>query len=339
MKRALLVGMCIVLSLLAYSGCGSDSPSSSSSLTAPTIQSPSVGETIEELQPTLTVGNATGGVGEPTYQFEVAADSSFGSVVASDEGIRQGGGGTTSWKVPRVLEPGRDYFWRARASASGEIGPYSSVATFSIRAGFLSTDPDAGGLIVFDPLWNGTSVGEVGGGTFNSRGWMATAADTYIRYEVPTLPNGFVEFDVTNLRNPNPRSDKRSLLIMWDPTAGDYTDNPYRVHIAKYDTRLVDRWHVRLRFISQGQEHNTGIDLYDWDPNRVYTWRMEWGAFPGLVGSQRVRVLLDGAEIMVRNYDPIYRPAVHWIELGMGPRQETLEQAIFSNVKIGVRRP
>jgi hypothetical protein len=66
---------------------------------------------------------------------------------------------------------------------------------------------------------------------------------------------------------------------------------------------------------------------------------MEWGAFPNIVSSQRARVLLDGAEVMVRNYDPIYRPSVHWIELGMAPRNETLEQAIFSNVRIGVRQP
>jgi hypothetical protein len=168
---------------------------------------------------------------------------------------------------------------------------------------------------------------------------MATAADCYIRYDVPTIRNGFVEFDVTNLRNPNPRSDKRNLLIMWDPTAGEYTQNPYRVHIAKYDTELVTRWHVRLRWISQGQEANTGLNLLNWDPDQVYNWRMEWGAFPGITETQRVRVLLDGQEIMALNYEPVYNPSTHWIELGMAPRRETLEQAIFSNVSIGVRRP
>lgn len=340
MARGLLIGFCITVVTLAYTACGSESPSSSTSpLSAPTIRSPSNGEIIDDLQPTLTVGNATGGVGEPTYRFELATDSSFGGMVGMDEGVGQGGGGTTSWKVPAVLEPGRTYYWRSRASASGETSPYSSVAHFSTLAGFMKLDVGSDGILVFDPLTNGTSVGEVGGGTFNYRGWMATAADTYIRYEVPTLRNGFVEFDVTNLRNPNPRSDKRALMSMWDPTRGEFTTNPFRVNISKLDTRLVTYWHVRLRFISQGQEHNTGIDLYRWDPNRIYNWRIEWGAFPEIVSSQRVRVLLDGAEILVRNYDPIYQPAVHWIELGMAPRNETLEQAIYSNVKIGVRRP
>lgn len=251
----------------------------------------------------------------------------------------QGAGGSTSWQVPVMLEGGETYYWRARARATGETSAFSAVANFTTIGGFVTSQPDVRGLLIFDPLTTRSSVGEVGGGTFNSKGWMATAADTYIRYEVQTLPNGFVEFDVTNLRNPNPASQKRNLLIMWDPTAGEYTTNPFRVHIAKYDTRLVDRWHVRLRFISQRQERNTGIDLFQWEPDRVYHWRMEWGAFPEIVSSQRVQVFLDGQEIMVRNYDPIYSPSTHWIELGMGPRNETLEEAIFSNVRIGVRSP
>jgi hypothetical protein len=287
----------------------------------------------------LTVANATGGTATLTYRFEVASDSGFGDVVAADEGINQGIDGTTSWKVPVTLTGGDTYYWRVRASAAFENGPYSSTANFTTKGGFINSQAGADGILIFDPLTTGTTVGERWGGTFNSGGWMATSADSYIRYDVQTLRNGFVEFDVTNLRNPNPRSDKRNLLIMWDPTAGDYTENPYRVHIAKYDTRLVNRWHVRLRFISQGREANTGINIYNWDPNQIYNWRMEWGAFPDIVESQRVRVLLDGQEIMVRNYDPIYNPATHWIELGMAPRSETLEQAIFSNVKIGVRRP
>ncbi len=339
MNRSMLTGIFILAFAFAYVACGDDSPSSPDTLTAPTIQSPENGSLIDTLQVTLTVGNAVGGVGDPTYRFELATDSAFNNMVAADEGVGQGSGGSTSWTAPLTLSDNQTYYWRSRASASGETGPFSPVASFRTVGGFNNTQPGPGGVLIWDPLTNGSSVGEVGGGNFRDQGWMATAADTYIRYEVPTLTNGYVEFDVTNLRNPNPRSDKRNLLIMWDPTAGDYTENRFRVHIAKYDTRLVDRWHVRFRWISQGQESNTGINMYDWDPNRVYNWRMEWGAFPNVVSSQRARVLLDGAEIMARNYDPIYRPSVHWIELGMAPRNETLEQAIFSNVKIGVRQP
>lgn len=330
----------VASSLLA---CGEESPSSPGALTAPTILSPQSGEIVETQQPTLTVGNSTGGIGTPTYRFEVARDASFTDVLAADEGIGQGSGNSTSWRVPIVLQGGEadqegrvTYYWRARASATGEESPWSD-SNFRIQEGFFRPAPSGvSNLLVFDPLTNGFSVGAVGGGTFNDRGWMCTAAHTFIRYEVPTLTQGFVEFDVTNLREPNPASDKRMLMIMWDPTRGEYTTNPFRMHLQKMDRRTVDRWHVRLRWISQRQEHNTGFNFFDWDRSRVYHWRVEWGSFPD-VETQQVRVFMDGMEVMVRNYDPPYSPATHWIELGAAPRNESLEQAIFSNVRIGTR--
>jgi hypothetical protein len=288
--------------------------------------------------PTLTVGNATGASGL-RYRFEVSSDSGFASTVAVGDDVAEGSGGATSWTVTESLNLGATYFWRARASAGATTGPFSAAATFEVLGGFLTESP-VNQLYVFDPLTNGSSVGEVGGGgEFKREGWMATNALSYIRYEIPTTPNGFVEFDVTNLRNPNPHSEKRALMIMWDPTKGDYTTNPFRVTISKFDTNIVDRWHMRLRFIANGQETNTGIDFYQWDPQRVYSFRMEWGAFPEIVSTQRVQVLMDGSMIMARNYDRLYVPDTHWVELGMAPRAESLEQATYSNVRIGVRQP
>lgn len=319
-------------------GCGTDSPSdSSTTITAPGIQAPASGASVSTTTPTLRVSNATGASGL-RYRFEVARDSGFQNMVAQGEDLPEGGAGSTTWDVSPPLGTGQTYYWRARASAPGTEGPYSSVADFDVEGGFVSQTP-VDSVLVYDPLVNGMSVGQVGSGEFRPQGWMATDALSYIRYEIPTTPNGYVEFQVTNLMTINPHNDKRNLLIMWDPSRGDYTTNPFRVHISKYDRRLVDHWPVRLRFISNGQETNTGADLYDWDPSRVYTFRLEWGAFPSIVSTQRARVLLDGREILVRNYDNIYRPSVHWVELGMAPRAESLEQAIYSNVKIGVRSP
>ncbi len=109
------------------------------------------------------------------------------------------------------------------------------------------------------------------------------------------------------------------------------------MHLQKMDSRTVNRWHVRLRWISQGEERNTGFDKTDWNRDVRYQWRVEWGSFPWQPESQQVRVLLDGDEVLVRNYDAPYRPGTHWIELGAAPRNESLEQAIFSNVRIGTR--
>ncbi len=335
-KQSLVFGATLGVCLLFYAACGSDeSTSSSPTITAPTPQSPASGSTIQDVNPTLTVGNAAGAAGL-RYRFDVATDSGFANIVATVDNVPEGSG-STSWRVTVALATGR-FFWRARAAAEGVQGPFSSAANFDVRAGFNSETP-INNIYVSDPLTTGMSVGEVSGGEFRAGGWFTTDASSYIRYEIPTTPNGFVEFQVTNLRNPNPRSDKRNLMIMWDPTRGDYTENPFRVHIAKFDTNLVTRWHMRLRFIANGQETNTGINFFDWDPDRIYAFRLEWGAFPAIVSSQRVQVLMDGQVIMTRNYDNLYRPSTHWVELGMGPRNETLEQALYSNVTIGVRRP
>jgi len=333
----------VLFAALGPLSCGSESPTSSS-ISAPTVQSPAAGSIVGGSTPTLTVANATGGVGEPTYRFEVAADSAFANPLAAEEGIAQGSDGVTSWRVPEPLRGGQvddtglaTYYWRARASATGEIGPWSTTASLHFQEGFLLRGgSSSSGLIVADPLTNGTSVGDVVGGNFNPRGWMATDAAAYIRYDIPTLVSGFVEFDVTNLQEPNPRSDKRMLMVMWDPTRGDYTTNPYRVHLQKMDRRTVDFDHLRLRWISRGQERNIGYNFTDWNPERVYRFRLEWGNFPN-IDTQWVRVLFDGVEILTRNYDNLYQPSTHWIELGGAPRNETLEQATYSNVRIGTR--
>ncbi len=335
-KRALVFVATLGACLLFFAACGSDETSSSSpTITAPTPQSPANGSTVQSLNPTLTVGNATGAA-SLSYRFEVATDSGFSSIVAAVDNVPEGSG-NTSWVVTPALASGR-FFWRARASGEGVQGPFSGTTNFDVESGFNSQTP-INNIYVSDPLTTGMSVGEVGGGQFRAGGWFATNASSYIRYEIPTTRNGFVEFQVTNLRNPNPRSDKRSLMIMWDPTRGDYTENPFRVHIAKFDTNLVTRWYMRLRFISNGEETNTGTDFFDWDPNHIYSFRLEWGAFPAIVSSQRVQFLMDGRVIMTRNYDNHYEPSTHWVELGMGPRNETLEQALYSNVTIGVRQP
>ena len=340
MKHRLVFAGTLILCLTFYGACGSDESSSSSpsaTITAPTPQSPAVGATVSSTSPTLTVGNASGASGL-RYRFAVASDASFSNIIASGDDLPEGGTGSTSWQVTPDLAIGQTYYWRARASVGSNQGPYSSASSFEVQGGFASSTP-VDSVLVFDPLTNGVSIGEVGGGEFKEEGWMATDALSYIRYDIPTTSNGFVEFQVSNLMILNPHDDKRNLLIMWDPTRGDYTTNPFRVHIAKLDSRIVNRWPLRLRFISNGQETNTGFNQYIWDPSRTYTFRLEWGAFPAIVSSQRVRVLLDGAEIMTRNYDALYRPEQHVVELGMAPRAESLEQATYSNVTIGVRNP
>jgi hypothetical protein len=355
MRRTLLVSLGpLVLALFVYA-CGDDggSPSSPSasatsgaksaggaiastdpSLSAPTIQSPPIGESVQDLQPQLVIGNATGGVGTRTYNIDLALDSAFQQIVVVETGVSEGLGGITRWRVDRPLEADTKYYWRVAAVTSAGAGPYSAVSEFRVREPF-SSDRPTGSLVVFDPLTNGFSVGEVMGGSFVQGGWQPQTSADCLRYQVPTLEDGRIEFTTTNLSTPNPVEGKRILLSMWDPTKGDYRENPYRVNLSKLDKRTAAFDDVRLRWISRGEEHNTGISFYDFEPQIVYEWALVWGDAQG--DGEHVKVFLDGIEILSRNYSAAYHPKTHWIEIGQCEREETLEMAIFSNVRIGAK--
>jgi len=294
-----------------------------------------MGEAVQDLQPELVIGNATGGAGTRTYRFDLALDSAFQQIAFTESGVSEGLEGITRWRVTEPLEADTKYYWRVAAVTSAGAGPYSATSEFRVREPF-SADRPTGSLVVFDPLTNGFSAGEVMGGSFVEGGWQPQISSDCLRYQVPTLSEGRIEFVTTNLSTPNPVEGKRILISMWDPTKGEYRDNPFRVHLQKLDRSTAAFDDVRLRWISRGEEYNTGISFYDFEPQIVYEWRLEWGTFPG-IGTQHVKVFLEGIEILNRNYGPVYHPKTHWIELGQCERQETLEMAIYSNIRIGAR--
>jgi len=310
----------------------------------PTIVSPAAGSETTEDRPTLTVGNVSLAGGTPTYSMDVATDSGFTAVVDRGQNIPQGSGGTTAWRVAVSLSP-RQYFWRARASVGSTTTPFSSVADFQVRAAGTSTVPPTPpaptptppspvppGAIIVDSLAMGSS-GEVGGGQFTGSGWLVTRVEDFIRYQVPPIESGYVEWENTGLRSTNRTLDAYLLFGMWDPSRGAYRENPFRVHIQKLDANH-NRPYVRLRWISEAEEHNTGFNFLDWDPSRVYRWRVEWGPEGS---SNAARVFLDGAEVISQRYGPAYRPQVHNIELGVQERAESVIGAVYSNVRIGRR--
>jgi hypothetical protein len=297
---------------------------------------PLPGTSFGDPNPTLTVRNAaTSDSARPTYEFQVGVDDHFGGVAADITGHPEGGNGETSWRVTTALSNGQ-YFWRARAVGALGPGPYSPISDFYIGSsgspGPTPRPPSSGEL--FDPLTNGRSVGEVHGGRFNSVGWMVTSRGDFIRYAVPTITSGFVEWENLGLMRTNPEPDLYTLFGMWDPSKGPYRENPFRVHVRKLDTQGHNPPYVRLRWISGGQEHNEGFDFLAWNPSQAYRWRVEWG--PGGNGNE-ARVLLDGRVVIRTGYGPSYQPAEHWIEMGVEERAESIPGVVYRNVSIGRR--
>jgi hypothetical protein len=320
----------VVVSMVLASSCGEDSPSTPTSITAaPAIVSPAAGTTVDSRNPTLTVSNVSGPAGT-TYHFQVANDSGFSSLIAEGRGIPQGGS-QTSWQVTTPLS-NANYFWRARAESGSASGPFSQAAEFQVNAPGFDTDTPINGLLVYDPLTNGTTVGIRGGGQFTPQGWQVQTRSDYIRYVVPTLEAGFVEWDNSNMEDEVP--DKQWMLFgMWDPSAGGYRENPFRVNLQKLDSTHQSPY-FRVRWITNREQYDFGNDFQEWDLFKTYRIRVEWG--PG-IGSQIVKVYLDGVEQFSQTYVNIYRPSAHWIELGIQERKESIIGVIYSNVKIGVR--
>ncbi len=331
------ISLSVVLSIAALSGCGggSDSPTGpSTTISAPTPVSPTSGTTVAENQPTLTVNNVSVSDGSaPTYTFQVATDSGFGNIVAQVSGVGQGEG-QTSWTVSTPLGTGQ-HFWRARASASSTDGPFSSTIDFQVATAFLSTEPREG-VVLFDPLTNGSSVGDVSGGVFTEQGWLVQASSNFIVYDLPTVENGSLEFDVTGLDIRNPTRDPRHLFIMWDPSiSSDFTRNRYRVSLQKLDGRssINDRF-LRLRFISQGRQIDDFSTFRGWIPDRTHHILFEWGREGDVMVA---RLFVNDDEKMFFEYRRAYNPAQHRIELGAAVRAETPENAIYSNVVVTSR--
>jgi len=317
-------------------------PGLTGGVTAPTVASPLPGSELEQSQPVLVVSNATTEDQAPlTYSFEVGTDSGFEEIVILATGISQGTDGHTSWQVSETLES-RKYFWRSRARSGMVKSPYSAVADFTVKA--VATPPPPpppppplptppAGVTVFDPLTGGSSVGEVQGGVFEAQGWRVTGKSDFIRYVISTLSSGYATWETRGLNPMNNRPEHYMLFGMWDPSRGEYRTNPFRVHIRKLDTRH-NHPYIRLRWISGGEEHNTGYDFMNWNPQHAYQWSIEWGPESG---SHMVRVSLDGQVIIEQRYSKSYRPHVHWVELGNSERHESIVGAIYANLQIGAR--
>jgi hypothetical protein len=105
-------------------------------LTTPTLSTPNAGQSFKFTdQPlTLVVKNAIStGTAPMTYGFQVATDAAFASLAFSQEGIAQGGNGSTSVTLPKLPGPlAKNYFWRARASSGGTVGLFTAARTFTI---------------------------------------------------------------------------------------------------------------------------------------------------------------------------------------------------------------
>ncbi|HVG60001.1 MAG TPA: endopeptidase [Hyalangium sp.] len=107
----------------AWSSASSFTTRGCVALGAPTLSSPANGATGVSSSPALDWTDVTGATG---YEVQVASDSAFGNVVASNTSLA-----ASTWTVSPGLSANTTYYWRARGKDSCGAGAYSSAFSFT----------------------------------------------------------------------------------------------------------------------------------------------------------------------------------------------------------------
>ena len=350
------------LAVIAAACGGKDSPSSPSPsapahLTAPIGDTPSNGEQLDTLRPTLTVRNATSDQASGTriYEFQISDNPSFSSgavttpagfaVLVSKTGVAENASGKTAFVVEQDLQPTTKYYWRARAVQASSQSDWTSVMTFNSK---LVGYNRAGEL--YDPLIHGETVGERIGSTdfIPGKGIRLNTNTSYVRYLLPrTITTGEFSMEVEGLAA-NAPGDKAKVFGMQEGT-DDYITNRYRVDIQYRGTAGFPPNAITFRVIYGDAdcckyEPDTDTRFRSvvlLNPSTTYYWKYTWGQ-----GTEvRVSVKeggINGSQIYdvgVPALKGIYSPSPHYAFIGVptgrsGAESASIPGTIYRNVWI-----
>ena len=366
MKLRYLAGALALSAAIATAACGDDPPPTTPTpaptpapppanpvLTAPSAATPADNEQLTTLRPTLVVNKATSDqVGPRTYEFQVSDDPDFAPasaasmgryyrVVVTQSGVAEGPV-DASFTVPNDLQPATRFYWRARARQGTTDGPFSATRTFRTR---VTNFNQAGEL--YDPLTNGTTVGQlVGSVTLSPRGATINSNDSHVRYNlVRTISAGEFSFEAEGIQNNSP-GDKTKMMSMFDGN-GDITTSDWRFTVEKRDGGII-AWRMIAGEPEHAQIDTVGNErvAVNFNPSQTYFWRATWGGgfdlniFEGGIGGNRVYAFGKG---LSHSYDPTPHVAFLGSPLGRaGANDASVVGATWRNVYIadaGKKRP
>lgn len=250
------------------SDAGAAADGSTLKVTAPAQVSPANGVTLDTFTPTLTVNTASAKF-EQNQVFAYRFQLLNGSTV-----VQQTRTSATTWS-PTGLNNKTTYGWHVRAEQGPYFGPWSATWTF--------TTPDKPqGYIrpgeLYDPLVDGTTVGEVVGNVTFIPGVGAKLEDlsSYIQYRLPeTIAGGEFSILVTNMIF-NTEGGKTKVMAMSEGFS-DITTNDRRFTIEK---RGNPAGAVAWRVITSNDQIDTvGKErvIVNFSPSNTYFWKATWG--------------------------------------------------------------
>ncbi|TAK17107.1 MAG: hypothetical protein EPO35_03845 [Acidobacteria bacterium] len=318
----------------------SASDGSTLNVTAPVPTSP-INSAQVTSAPTLVASAATGaGTAALQYRFELFNEA--GTRVEQSSLVS-----SPSYQVTATLDFQKNYTWRVRAEYDSRVGPWSSTAKFvSPNGGYIRTGE------VFDPLYNGATVGErVGTTTFVANGIRTDTSTSYVRYLIPgSVTAGEFSVEVSGLR-PNAAGDKNKVFAMSSDGA-DFITDPYRVDIQYRGSAGFPPNAITFRCLYGSADAldvryepdtttrlNSAINL---DPNTVYFWKFSWGSEVRLTvrqGSATGTILYN---VGVPATHGTYRPSPWYAYIGApsgrsGAESASTPGAIYKNVWISSR--
>jgi hypothetical protein len=295
----------------ATPGAGAAAPDGSTlKATAPTPISPVNNAQPDSLLLVATKSTALYGDNVPfSYQFEINS----GSTAVCNSGVIGGGsGGQVTW-VPAncSLTVDAPYTWRARAVYQGAVGPWSAAANFRGTAGGFIR-----GNAVFDPLTNGTTVGEIVGSVTFIPGVGVRLNDfgSHIRYRLPqTLTQGEFSLIITGMAT-NTEGDKTKVFAMSEGL-DDIVTNDRRMTVEKRgDPEGIVAW----RFITREDQIDTEgpeREFVAFDASESYLWTATWNGFFN-VRVQRGGSTGETIYSKGKPYAGVYNPDPHYAFIG-----------------------
>jgi hypothetical protein len=318
--------------------------------TAPTPQSP-----INNAQPdnlVLTAGRSTGLFDQSlvaAYSYEFQIMNAANTVVCSAT-VGSGSGASVTWTPPGTCTLAFDapHTWRLRATYQGANGPWSSTASFRSPAGGYIRAQE-----IFDPLYNGQTVGQAIGTTFiPGTGIRLNGHDSRVTYQLPqTLQNGELSVMVLGADEGSP-GDKTKIFSMQEG-GGDITTNDYRMTVEKRGRSYIIPGAIQFRIIMGESDEHAGRIFdsarigRDFSSSRWYFWKFTWQS----PGRAALEVREDGPRGNVIYSDSrgtggfLYRPVPHVIHLGApvgraGPIDASVPGATYKNLWVsGNPRP
>jgi hypothetical protein len=306
---------------------GTNAETETLKVTAPTVVSP-----VNDQQPSLLVLNASPSEGKFTeagslqYNFEIY-DSANVRVVNDIAP-------SSSHTVAALLEFGKRYTWRVRATRDGAYGPFSTTGSFIAPAGGYNTVADG----LYDPLINGRTIGTVHGNVEFIPGVGAKLLDNsaYISWELPaTIEDGEISAVVTNICSCSGQEGTKTKVFGMMQGYDDITTNERRFTVEKRSN--ADKGKIAWRILQNGGDADTVGEermFVDFQFPESYLFQAKYGN--GIGFNLSIDHLGDRGNIynFGKGVDGFYDPSPHVVFVGSPPPRAGPDSGSVANMII-----